>query len=86
MGPNPITVDFRLGDACVLFKDLVSFSNLGFCSLRLAKSGSTLVSTSHIPHLHYGQNTERGREERCSITAKVEWAWHIGWEKEEFKT
>lgn len=47
IGHTPVTVDFRLGDACacpcVLFKDCMSLSNLGFHSMWLAGSGVPLM-------------------------------------------
>lgn len=33
-------------------------------------------NVSHPPHIHYGENTQRGREVKNSRTANVERAWH----------
>lgn len=82
MGLTPITVDFMSVDACVcpcvLFKDRMSFNNLGFRSVRLAGSGVPLQFqrlTSPI-FIMVKTERERGRKEKSTITAKVEWAWH----------
>lgn len=70
-GLTPITVDFSLVDArvcsCVLFKDRVPFSNLGFCSVWLAGGGVPFqFSTSRICiFIMVKTQREEGKKNMC---------------------
>lgn len=92
IGRTPVTADFRLGDACVcscvLFKDRMSFSNLGFHSMWLARSDAPLMfQRLASPSSLWSEHRERkGRKDGCNNEGGMGKHLRVCWGKKGLKT